>query len=679
MRAKKAMLALCCVMALFLLPTRAAFGAEAAPAWKLSVTALPSVFAPGSVGNLLGGPEYLILATNVGGKATSTPTTLIDTLPAEGVGVISTTGSCTVTKPTVTCAEANPIGPGRSMEVRVLLEVGASPPASLLNEATVQGGGATSVSAKTTTPTGNLPAPFDFLPGFAVPLNESDGSAAQLAGTHPYQLTTTLGFPTEKPQPKTLGGAGHVREVTVDLPPGEIVNPAATPVLCTEAELTSEGEPGCPDASQVGLVDLTTVVGSPEVNTAPLYNMVPPPGQAASLGFDAVGVGIYVHLSGSVRSDGDYGLSGTSSDILALTVHPVFGAQLQLWGDPSAKSHDEIRGACKESHATCPVEAAPTALLRTPTLCHDGPDITLAHADSWEQPGELKQAEYRSADLSGTAVSVQGCNQLSFEPSITAKPTTNLNDSPSGLDFDLKQPQSTQLSASPTADLKDATVTLPEGLVVNPSAAEGQAACEPTQIGLSTPVGQAAPIHFSKAPVSCPDASKLGSVEVVTPLLAQFDSATGQVALDPEKTPIPRPLHGSVYLAKPFANPFSSLLAIYITVEDPASGTVAKLAGEVRADPLSGRLSSKVSESPQLPIEDVRLHLFAGARAALRTPPACASYATSAALLPWAAPEVPAVTSSDSFQTTAAPGGAPCPTTASAAPNKPSFLAGTLA
>jgi hypothetical protein len=215
-------------------------------------------------------------------------------------------------------------------------------------------------------------------------------------------------------------------------------------------------------------------------------------------------------------------------------------------------------------------------------------------------------------------------------------------------------------------------------MAVNPSQADGLDACSTERIGLTTSIGES-PIHFSKAPDSCPDAAKLGSVEVTTPLLAQY-GAENKLQLDPETgKPILEPLHGSVYLAKPFANPFGSLVAIYLSINDPPTGTIAKLAGRATLDPATGQITTRFEENPQLPLEDVRLHLFGGARGALITPPACGTHTSTSDLTPWSAPEGQDAHPVDSFQTSAIPGGGACPGTEAAAPNQPTFSAGTLA
>ena len=302
-----------------------------------------------------------------------------------------------------------------------------------------------------------------------------------------------------------------------------------------------------------------------------------------------------------------------------------------------------------------------------------------AGADSWEEPtpefGE--PASYDSADLDGKGVQVEGCEELEpYEPTISAKPTTNLTDSPTGLTVDLRQPQDFDREALSTPLLRDATVTLPEGLVANASQANGLGACSAVQIGTLTPVGQS-PAHFSATPAQCPSSSKVGTVEVTSPLLARYNEKE-EVERDPETgRPIPQPLEGSVFLAKPFDNPFGSLLAIYLTVEDPQTGIFAKLAGEVEPDPVTGQLSTRFEENPQLPLEEAKIELFGGSRAALQTPLACGTYSTTSRLVPWSFPASASATPSSSFAITAAPGGGPCPSSAAQAPNAPSLTAGT--
>jgi len=666
MNARKLLFSLT-VLLVWLVPASAQ--AAPAPAWKLTAVSLPTNLAPAEASGLTG-PMYFPVATNVGAAPSSGPITLSAVLPT-GITPISAGGagndptadlpSCVIAAQTVTCTATDPLNPGYWTGMRVGVAISPTASGVLTAEFSVSGGGG--VTDTTTVPTqiSSTPMPFKVL-SFDAPLTTEDGSAATLAGSHPERFTIDLTFPVERPDPATLSGTEHPREISAELPRGLLANPAATAVRCTEAELTSSA---CPRASQVGTVDIMSLTPGVQPVTSPLYNMVPPPGTPGSFGFDAVGVGIFVHLLGSVRSDGDYGLTGDAKDILARGVNPILSVRTQLWGDPSSSVHDAIRECATPGN--CPVDPSEhtgLAFLTLPTECSGLSPVTRVKAKSWEKPELTKEASYELADLQGNPVEIDGCNQLDFEPTIEASPTTDLVDSPSGLDFHLHQPQDFDLESRSSAALKDALVTLPAGMVANPSQASGLAACSPAEVGLVSAVGEA-PIRFNKNSVGCPDAAKLGKVVASTPLL---------------EDPLPSDDEGlgALYLAEPFQNPFGSLLAIYLVLDDPKTGTVAKLAGEVVADPVTGQLSTRFEENPQLPLEDVDLDLTGGSRAPLRTPPTCTEHTVAGNFTPWSAPEAPDVPASDAFTPSATPSGAGCPATAAAAPHAPVLDAGTV-
>jgi hypothetical protein len=271
--------------------------------------------------------------------------------------------------------------------------------------------------------------------------------------------------------------------------------------------------------------------------------------------------------------------------------------------------------------------------------------------ETWAQPPVFAQA-------SETEPAPTDCDKPPFDPTLEAKPTTNVADAPSGLHFNLHLPQAENEDPEGLgeADLRDVRVTLPEGLLVNPSSADGLAACSLSEIGY-TGEFEGRP-SFTAEPPNCPDASKVGSVEINAP------------AVD-------HPLPGAVYLAKQSENPFNSLIAIYITVNDPQSGVVVKIAGKVTLDPITGQLTTTVKQNPQVPFEDFKLDFFEGARAPLRAPAVCATHTTTTAMTPWTAPAGTGAAPSDSFQTTTAPGGGACPTSAAQLPNAPRFEAGS--
>jgi hypothetical protein len=466
------------------------------------------------------------------------------------------------------------------------------------------------------------------------------GTDATQAGAHPYAMTTTILFNHHE----TEGGPnpdGDPKNLEVRLPAGLIVNPTATETTCTEAGLETVG--GCPNSAAVGVatIDIDFAEKAKEAR-APVFNITPPPGVPAELGFNVFGVGVVAHIVGKVRTGSDYGLSAAVLSIPQIV--PFYGSKLTLWGDPSDPSHDAERGQCvnQPELGTCPTDRIGKPLLTLPGSCSGKTLTATMAADSWQEPETLVEP------VPAESPAMTGCDALDFSPSITLRPDTQAADSPSGLSVDLKVPQEESINGLAEADLKDAVVTLPSGMAVNPAEANGLGACSRAQIDLKSPSAPA-----------CPDASKIGSVQIATPLLNH-------------------PLPGSVYLAQPYENPFGSpehpggaLLAIYVAVDDPASGVVIKLAGHVDANAATGQLTTRfegnppLEGTPQLPFSDFKLTLFGGDRAPLVTPPQCSTYPTSSVLTPWSA-NAPSNLSSSFAITTGCGGGF-----------APSFSAGT--
>jgi hypothetical protein len=657
----------------------------AAPALKLVATSQPTTFVPGLEGILANsGPQYNVMVTNVGSAPTSGPITITDTVPA-GLTVVEVVGrdfypqagnqfplTCNVSGQTVTCTDPEPLNPGQWAQIEVLVKVDENLSGVVINQASAFGGGAAEeASASTMTTIGESTPSFCFVPGSAglsVASTNEDGQPATQAGSHPYGLTIDLGFPSaETNRQPVIGGqlyaAGHLRDLKVTLPRGVVVDPTAVPARCTEAELESEkddAEGGCPIASQVGTLSVLTSVNGLSTLGSPLYNMVPPPGAAAELGANAGGLGIFVHVMGGVNSAGEYEIASNTSNILARALNPVIAAQAQLWGNPSDPGHDAMRGVCPSNgdrSCSIPTERRDVPFLTMPSSCRSSLTLNGA-ADSWEEPNKQVSRSVELEDPLGNPTPTDGCNALDFEPEIKAKPTTNLSDAPTGLDFNLHVPQTDKFEERATANFKDVAVTFPPGLVVNPASANGLGACSLAQIGYAPSEGKP---RFDETPAQCPDAAKIGAVEVFTPLL---------------KDPLP----GALYVAQPYRNPFGSLLAIYLAIDDPGTGVVSKLAGKVQADPITGQLTTTFDENPELPIEDVKLKVFGGPRAALKTPLPCGEYAITSRIVPWSTPEGANASPSDSFQTSVAAGGSgPCPASEAAAPKQPAFSAGTLA
>ena len=658
---KKIAIALLALGAL-LVPASQASAAQA-PAWRFDVSSVPTNLVPGSSFSFIGElPEYLVVATNVGTAPTKGPVTITDTLPAgltlkAASAYAGSGGSCSMAGSTATCVFPGPIQPGQKIFARIGFDVDGSGTILhegdvIANQAIISGGGTSAVVAENTTEVSSTPAPFEFLPGipgFGISPYAEDGTAETQAGGHPHVLSVNLAFSSTRIGPYYPAGVdGGVRNVNVYLPHGTIVNPTATPRRCGEVQLEAYA---CPANSQNGVINIGTSVGGPTVVPAGLYNMEPAPGKASNFGF--VVVFYPVHIEGGVRP-GDYTEMTETRGIPGLWAKPTMSTQALLWGDPSAPSFDYARrsafGDCSAS--PCPVPEQDTPALTMPTSCGEVSSGS-AEAFSWEHsdgPPAVREDVMR--DANGNEIGTTGCAGVEFKPTLKARPTTSTADSPSGLEVDLEVPQTDSLSERGTAHLRKAVVTLPEGLVVNPSGANGLAGCSSAQLGIDN--ATAVP---NGNPVSCPDASRIGSIEVDSPL-------------------VDHPLPGSVYAATPHDNPFDSLLAIYAVIDDKTSGTLVKLPGHVVPDPNTGRLVATFDNNPQLPFSHFKLSFFGGAHGVLRTPSTCGNYSTTSSLTPWSAPDSgPPATPKDNYSISAPPSGGGC---GASLANNPSLDAGVV-
>jgi hypothetical protein len=466
--------------------------------------------------------------------------------------------------------------------------------------------------------------------GFSLAFANQDGSPDVQAGSHPYTFTTSFLLNTTT---SGVGGSvvpdGSVKDITVELPAGVVGNPAVA-TKCLPSQLTQNAYQnvarGCPASSQVGMVGLS-LAALEVIVYIPVFNMATAANQPAVFAFQVFGVDIVIDTG--VRTGGDYGLTSSLNDISAAL--PLEGSKLILWGVPADPSHDAQRciepefltGLCEATPGTFEPSAPHSAnlplrpLLSLPTAC-TGPLTAGIAADSWQEPGNLVSSSFQLP-------AVEGCEGLPFSPKVSVTPDSVVAGAPTGLGVDMRFPQEEAPGGLAEANLKKAVVTLPAGMAVSPSAADGLGACTPEEIGLSTPDA-----------ASCPDSSKIGSVEIHTPVLE-------------------KPLEGSIYLAQQGnaglaqgSNPFGSLLALYLVAE--GSGVRIKVAGEVKADPVTGQLTTVFDNNPRQPIGDLKLSFFGGPRAALVNPPSCGTYTAGAALTPWSS-ETPVETTS-SFQVT---------------------------
>jgi len=489
------------------------------------------------------------------------------------------------------------------------------------------------------------------LSGFDVTFTNPDGSQALQAGSHPYAMRTVFDINTkEGPQGGTVVDE-PLKNLVVGQTPGFAGDPTAVPQCATADFLATleSAATACADSSAVGLA--TVQAGTKDgVETfhAPVYNLRPAPGKAAKLGFWAFTVPVTVDIG--VSEAPPYNVIATVTNI-SQTLE-FFHSDLTLWGNPADPAHNEERGRCYSGKASCPAGVPETSFLISPRACQ-GPLPTVWEAEAWTNPGVFTKGSVLTHDEAEppNPRGFSGCGRLGFSPSITAQPTSKAAESPTGLDFDLDVDDEGLINPSAIADsdIKEAEVTLPEGMSVNPSQAEGLAVCAEAQLAKET--------ASSESGTGCPDASKIGAIEVETPLLEN------------------KLLKGSLYVAKPYENPFDSLIAFYIVIKSRELGINVVQAAKVTPDPVTGQLVTTTEDMPQLPFSHFRLHFREGTRSPLVTPPACGSYDVKALLTPWSggAP----IESTSTFQVISGPEGGPCPT-GGLPPFHPHLDAGTL-
>jgi hypothetical protein len=466
-----------------------------------------------------------------------------------------------------------------------------------------------------------------------------DGSPDVQAGSHPWAMKTD--FELNIANAAGTASEGDLKDFIDELPAGFVGDPTATP-KCTTQQFTTQrqtllgsdiGE-SCPMSTQVGYAEVN--VGGTVLRNIGVFNLVPTPNIPATFGFTVFG--LKVLLTPSLRTGGDYGITVSVKD--ASQAKDVIGASIRLWGVPADPSHNTERIPDLEcEHANllgltqgCSARAPLRVFLTMPSACSEKL-TTVVHADSWQEPGIFQTVSAESVNSSGEPVGVVGCERLDFTPTVSVQPDTSVADTPTGLDVDVHIPQLVDPEGLAASTLRGTIVTLPRGVSVNPSTADGLEVCTPVEIGIKEP-----------GPASCPDASKVGSVEIATPILEE-------------------PLKGSVYVAAQEDNPFNSLLALYVVAE--AHGVLVKLAGKVEPNPVTGQLTTTFEENPQQPFSDLKLDFFGGPRAALVTPLTCGSYESTAVLTPWSG-GLP-VSSSSEFNITSGCGGG----------FAPSFAAGT--
>jgi hypothetical protein len=542
------------------------------------------------------------------------------------------------------------------------------------NQASISGGGAergastsepVTISASPPSGGGLNGAPADAW------FSNADGTVDLEAGSHPYAATFifTTNTAIDKNENGYLPG-GEIRDLETRVPAG-IVGDLHRITQCSHIALQ---QVACPPSSMVGrLVARTFAFG---VSGEQVFNLVPRPGAVAELGYEYEAP---VYISFEVNSGGDYSVTAHVNDLVQ---KGAYESILTLWGTPAAPSHNPWRlgeGGCGsgsgEGEENGPEKDGPhpnycrtvggepqIPILRLPTSCAGPERFAFRELSGWQEPGQTSESTFESTDANEVPAGFTGCESLDLQPGFSLTPETRQTDAPTGVTAEVRPPLAgaeTPQSLAP-ADLKNTTVTLPAGLVINPGQAAGLQSCpdgrpSPGEYGNAlTTTEERAQGDEDNEPASCPPASKVGTVKINSPAIEG----------DPEKQ-----FEGNVYILP--SNPPE----IKLLVAASADGVNLKLVGVTRLDKTTGQVTTVFENTPQLPFTNFTLNFQGGAKATLATPAHCGTYATDADFQPWSSPFALDSLTSSSFALSEGPGGSACPSTS--LPFAPTFVAGT--
>ncbi len=593
--------------------------AAESPRWAVASYATPTSLPPGGTG------EVIVTAVNVGGAASDgSPVVINDALPGRltvtavsgyniyAAGIVgqftpppAAQMSCAAS-PEPVCKYSGQVQPGSQlmMVIKVKVEAGASE--TVTNDASVSGGGASEGALSSS------PIVIDSgVAGFGLARGSVIAAlSANRAGAH---ANVTTGFALNTATPTR--SAGDPKDVAFTLPPGAVGNTVGMP-RCTAALAANTD---CPADTIVGVATVRYSLEGVFLLTidVPVYNIAPAPGEPAAFYFQ---LNAHVRLDTSVLSNGNYAVRVTASEISQQL--PLISTFVTIWGVPA--DHQGPGPIPVFGDETAGVEtvggrlgASRVPLLSNPTQCST-PLIASVDGDGWRKPGVFDKVKSPMGTLTG-------CLEAPFSSSFTLLPDTLEAGAPAGYDFDLRVPQQNIADQPSSSDVKSVSVTLPEGVVVNPSAAWGLKACSPAQFyGPNHPSQDAAQV------ASCPREAQVGTVRVKTPALEEA-------------------LEGQVYLAEPECNPCSpqdgedgKMVKLFVQlVSEGEGGIVVKLEGKGMIDQKTGQITTVFDENPQLPFSEFKLKLAGGPRAVLANPRKCGTVKATGDLEPWSILEAP--------------------------------------
>jgi hypothetical protein len=471
------------------------------------------------------------------------------------------------------------------------------------------------------------------------------GQYFETAAAHP-NFGFTQFIVAHSPGPLGPLPTNELQYVRVELPVGLSVNPGATE-RCP-IETFQAGASGCPAGSVVGESDVTLatpffglpVAPIPGVTAVTVYNLVPQQGQAARFGLELAGNEVF--LEGDIASSGDYHEGFTIAVPHALPIEATADAIL--------KNRLVFNG-----------RAGNGTFLTTPSTCHgqafteSGSEYsTLLRAASYEEVAAGESfpdgagAYLESPIPPGT--SPKSCNTIPYTPALGIAPGTDETNAPAPAQVTVAVPPPHGPEGQDQSTTREAQVALPPGMGINPSAAAAPnnlKTCENGQFVL-----------HSTTPITCPPESRIGTATITAAQLPEGN------------------LEGNVYIGKQESSDPTSgnEYRVFIDAGSARYGVDVRLVGHVFADPVTGQLTTRIAEIPQVPFTSFTLNFVGGQQAVLSSPPTCGPNTSTAQLTPWSGNRAATPVGGFSLHTT--PGGGPCAATLAARPFAPSFAAG---
>ncbi len=470
----------------------------------------------------------------------------------------------------------------------------------------------------------------------------------QAAGHPPWGLTGVELAHTGTGSSRVPTGEPLTR-LRVDVPPGLAADPQ-TLETCSRTEFQAKA---CKSGTEAGFVELEAVVEVPLLGNTLLalkgkvFNLAQESDLPLLFGIEVEGVkpiveNVQLFLEGHVSSAKEPALeargipSGDYHEWFEIKKIPT-EVEVEALGVPLTKAPLKTL----KSKLFFNGHAGKGNFLTLPSVC-GAPSLSTSYVEVESKTGEV------ASTPTVPPVGIEGCGNTvpPFKPSIKVNPQNPQYDQPDGAITEVTVPQHEGASDINTADIAKAQATFPEGLTLNPSAAQGLEACAP------------AAIHFeSTTKAECPAGSNIGKIKIETDLP-------------------PGSLAGNLYLGAPKGLPITGPPYTIYAVAESVYGVAVKVEGTVQPDPSTGRLTAYFENTaehpfnlPQLPFSGVVLELNTGPRAPLANPLGCGEANTESGFLAYSSADVlKQFTPSFPFPTTGCPSSIPFALTQSATP-----------